>query len=517
MPRATSHTGCCSWPAPGRGGQACRVAIVAVFLGATACSPPPPIASDSGTLRIGARGKGETPSVVTDALFAEPLFALDLQGRPTERLATSWQWEDDGRTLRLKLRPSVQFHDGTPVTAHVVAAILEQEMARPDARGFEAVSRIDVPDEGTLVIRLRTPDAFLIGVLGGTLIVDAHKPDVGTGPFRLVTRRPTTEADRNERYYRGRPDIAHVKIVPYDTPRAAWAALMRGDVDMAHEVNRESVEFTAGASRVTLYSSIRPFYIPLVFNVRHPILGRVEVRRALAEAINRDEIVARALRGHAQIADDPVWPSHWAYNSAARHYGFNPAAARVRLDAAGFPVRPAAPRSGTMASRFQIKCVFWSEDTQFERIALLLQRQLADVGVDLVLERAPQKELLARAAAGQFDTYLFQMTSGRSFEWIYHFWHSTAPGVPVEYQNSGYTGVDAVLDRLREARTDADIRSAIGDLRQRFYEDAPAAFLAWTQVTRAVDARFDVGDQSNPDVFANLWRWRRSGNQSAAR
>jgi hypothetical protein len=54
-------------------------------------------------------------------------------------------------------------------------------------------------------------------------------------------------------------------------------------------------------------------------------------------------------------------------------------------------------------------------------------------------------------------------------------------------------------------------------LRRRFYEDAPAAFLAWTQITRAVDARFDVGDRSDPDLFANLWRWRTVTREQAAR
>jgi hypothetical protein len=45
----------------------------------------------------------------------------------------------------------------------------------------------------------------------------------------------------------------------------------------------------------------------------------------------------------------------------------------------------------------------------------------------------------------------------------------------------------------------------------------PAAFLAWPETTRAVDARFDIGDQSDPDVFANLWRWRLAPDQQAAR
>jgi peptide/nickel transport system substrate-binding protein len=138
-------------------------------------------------------------------------------------------------------------------------------MTKANPLGFEAVENLETPDDLTVLIRLKQADAFLIEALGGILIVDDQKPDVGTGPFRIVARTPTIEAVSNDTYYRGRPGIARVKIVPYDTPRAAWAALMRGDVDMAHEVNREALEFTTGASRVTLYSSIKPFYIPLVF------------------------------------------------------------------------------------------------------------------------------------------------------------------------------------------------------------------------------------------------------------
>jgi hypothetical protein len=64
---------------------------------------------------------------------------------------------------------------------------------------------------------------------------------------------------------------------------------------------------------------------------------------------------------------------------------------------------------------------------------------------------------------------------------------------------------------------DADVRVAVANLRQRFYEDVPAAFLAWPETTRAVDTRFDIGDHSDPEVFANLWRWRLAPDQQAAR
>ncbi len=492
----------------------CRTfAALAAIAGALSCAPRPSSELGPEVFRIGARGIVEAPRVLRESLFAEPLLSFDPQGRLIQRLAIGWNWEQDGRSLRIKLRPGVKFHDGTPLSGRVVAAVLRQQLS---TSGFEAVSRIESPDDRSIVFHLTRPNAFLLGILAGTLIVDKNKPNIGTGPFRILATEPALEAVKFPDYYRGVPGIDRVKVATFESQRAAWAAMMRGEVDMVQEVNRDSVEFLEGASRISLYPSLRPFYIPLVFNLRHPILKNVEVRRALAEAIDRDELVLHAMGGKGQVADDPVWPVHWAYSAAARRHSYNPGAARLRLDGAGLPVRESTG-SAAMASRFRLNCVFWNEDPQFERIALLLQRQLADVGIDLVLTGANQKELQERAHAGDFETYLFQMTSGRSFDWTYRFWHSPPPGKPPDIQDSGYSGADAPLDQLQLALSDADVRAAVGDLRQRFYEDAPAVFLAWTQITRAVDARFNVGDRTDPDLFANLWRWRTGSTEQAAR
>jgi peptide/nickel transport system substrate-binding protein len=222
------------------------------------------------------------------------------------------------------------------------------------------------------------------------------------------------------------------------------------------------------------------------------------------------------MHGQGKVADDPLWPSHWAYNPGASRHTYNPESARRRLEAAGLPVKPgAAP--GAPASRFRIGCVVWSGDPQFERIALLLQRQLAEIGVELSLELADQNTLVARVGKGNFDTYLFQQASGRSFHWLYRFWHSPAAGTRVEFQDSGYRGVDEILERLRTARGDAEIRAGVSDLRRRFYEDVPAVFLAWAENTRAVDVRYDVGERSDPDIWANVWRWRPADRTQAGR
>ena len=99
----------------------------------------------------------------------------------------------------------------------------------------------------------------MIGVLAGTLIIDENKPDIGTGPFRIVSRTPILEAKKYTEYYRGAAGLESLQLITFPTQRAAWVALMRGDVEMVQELNPESVEFLQGASGVAVYSSLRPF------------------------------------------------------------------------------------------------------------------------------------------------------------------------------------------------------------------------------------------------------------------
>ena len=64
-------------------------------------------------------------------------------------------------------------------------------------------------------------------------------------------------------------------------------------------------------------------------------------------------------------------------------------------------------------------------------------------------------------------------------------------------QNTGYNGADGVLDRLRQSRDEDDTRIAVGDLRQRFYDDVRRC--SWRGPMRAVDSRFDIGEKTDPD------------------
>ena len=74
---------------------------------------------------------------------------------------------------------------------------------------------------------------------------------------------------------------------------------------------------------------------------------------------------------------------------------------------------------------------------------------------------------------------------------------------------------DEALDRLRESHSDDETRAAIKTLDQRFREDAPAAFIAWTEVTRALNADVVLDDPDVHDPFTAIWRWAKSPGASS--
>ena len=182
--------------------------------------------------------------------------------------------------------------------------------------------------------------------------------------------------------------------------------------------------------------------------------------------------------------------------------------ARRRLDAAGFKAKPAT--EGSPPVRFSFTCLVFADDTRFDKIALLIQKQLADVGIDMKLQPLKQEVLGPRLGAGEFDAFLFEM-AGRSLNWVYDFWRSHEGA----RMNSGYRSADASLDRIKVALSEAEVRAAVRDLDHVLHDDPPAAFIAWQATSRAVSSKFDVAAEENRDIIANLWQWRLAGKQAA--
>jgi peptide/nickel transport system substrate-binding protein len=289
--------------------------------------------------------------------------------------------------------------------------------------------------------------------------------------------------------------------------------MMRGEVNFLHEVSRDAIEFVDASGDIRAYPLLRPYYTGLIFNLRHPVLRRREVRLAINESIDREELVQNGMRGHGLVAEGPFWPYHWAYPHGRFPVSYNPEAARLRLDGAGLPL--SRVQSDQMPSRFAFSCLTLIGDDRFERIALLVQRQLFAIGIDMRIVPVTSEELRERLDAGNFDAFIMEAISGRTLNWAYRLWHSPVGGGGRPFP-TGYAAADHSLDRLQIARTDEEIREALADVMHAMRNDPPAAFLAWPREVRAADISLDFAYEKERDVFGAVWRLKRPGPQITA-
>jgi peptide/nickel transport system substrate-binding protein len=242
-------------------------------------------------------------------LVYDTLLWRDAQGVPQPWLARSVQRSDGGRRLTIELAEGVRWHDGEPLTAADVAFTFEfarehtHPRFSPQLRDLES---IQATDRDTVVIDLRRPSlGFLDQPLADLPILPKHlweglEPDrlappglaVGSGPYRLVAqnRREGYQFRANTRYFLGRPTVDTIGVPIMRDARSTLAALDEGNVDMVpvslppqmrEGLEGLGLEISTGASYLGTV---------LMFNLRQPPFDRVEVRRAVASALDLPRI-----------------------------------------------------------------------------------------------------------------------------------------------------------------------------------------------------------------------------------
>jgi len=355
------------------------------------------------------------------------------------------------------------------------------------------------------VFDLSQPSALLPDDL--ELPLGFGSPQVGTGPYR-ITKSDESELvlERFDRYYLGVPQIPRVVIRSFDTVRTAWTSLLRGQVDMVTNVPPDAVEFISNDD-VRIVSFERRYQYLVAFNSRKPPLNSPIVRRALNMAIDREALVRKVFQGHAQPSTGPLWPKNWAYNKAIASYRFDPGLAVSLLQSAGLN---ADTKSARPDVRLRFTCLVAENFNVDERVALEVQKQLYDVGVDMRFEVVPIKQFDSRVREGQFEAILIAMISGPSVGRSYFFWRSArhANGLNVfGYENPQ---AERLFDVLRTSTNNVAIQSAFGRLQQTLLDDPPALFLAWDERSRAIRREFEVQqDIGGPvDPIYTIWRWK---------
>jgi peptide/nickel transport system substrate-binding protein len=497
-------------------------AFCALFLSSiaiSACADParqPPVASSSPvTLTIGLPVQtGEDPlhgaTQAARLISREGLTLPNRDGRAQPRLAESWVESTDGLEWRFRLRSNAFFHDGTPLDSAAVKASLQRSLKSSDLDqypGLSDIADIQTPAKYELIIRLRTRSTFLLDDLGVSILRESPgSPALGAGPYQTITSSANELVMQSfPKYYRGAPKIDRIVWKAYPTVRTAWAAMMRGEIDFLYEVPRDAVEFIEPETSVQVFPFLRNYEHAVIFNSNRRPLDRAVVRRALNYAVNRATLVDRALRGRGRASSGPTWPLHWAYDLTVPEFSYDPARAVALLDAAGLPPLSRSSNSNNAPSRMHFTCLIPDSFALWERMALIVQKDLARVGVDMRIESMPFSEFNKRIVAKDFDAVMLEFIVGNSPSRPYGFWHS---GSKQNFWGVQNQGIDLALDGIRRATNETKYREEFRNFQLQSLDDSPAIFLALGETARAVSKRFQVIAPANTDILPTIGDWR---------
>jgi len=358
---------------------------------------------------------------------------------------------------------------------------------------FADVARI-VPLQNRVRIELHRPTRFLLEALE-TSIQEPGKKGVSTGPYIPNGAPPATELRANRAYYLGRPTVDRVTITPFSTIRNAWAELLRGNVDMLHEVNIDALDSLQASSDIAVFSFVRHYQYMMMFSTTTPQLQSAEVRRELSAAIDRAALVKTALNGHGIVSFGPIPPHHLALSSDTPRLGFDRNVA-IRL----------------AARNLRFTCLV-PADSAYERVALVVKQQLAAVNVDMRVQEVTQTEAVDALSKNRFEALLGDLVSGPTVFRSYRHWYSKALTSPTPI---GSARIDAGLEMIQHAATDDDYVKGVTAFQSAVADAPPAIFLAWAERARAVSRRFHVeGTEQNGDILNTLRLWRPAAREIA--
>jgi peptide/nickel transport system substrate-binding protein len=347
-------------------------------------------------------------------------------------LAERWEASADGRTWTFFLRRGVQFHGGFgEVTAEDVAFSL-RKAAQPstsafsgDFRAFEAV---EVVDPYTVRIRLRENVPSLLGLVtnyaGGYIVSkraveqkgDAFvRAPVGSGPFAFasVTPNQSLELAAHEGYFRGAPQIKRIsyRFIPSDASRDL--AFQNRELDINYgRAQTAWIERTQRLPNV-IVDVFEPAELAILnINTRQPPFDDIRVRRAIAHAIDRSELVRWRGEAVAREGQSLVPRGYLGFTADVPLPGFDQA--RALLAEAGHPngftVRVIHTQLPEMLSAMQVV------QQQLRRVGITLDLQVVEHATFHQQIRQDLSPLVYYAAA-RFpvaDIYLTQFYHGRS-------------------------------------------------------------------------------------------------------
>jgi peptide/nickel transport system substrate-binding protein len=454
----------------------------------------------------------DTASADINGLVYNGLVSYDDELNIVGELAESWEISPDGLEITFRLRDGVRWHDGAPFSAEDVRftyeTMVDPETPTAYAEDFRQVELLEVLDPLTVRVRYGQPFApaliswsmgivprHLLGGVDLTTTELARRP-VGTGPYRFVEWRTAEQIvlEANDDYWGGRPFIDRYiyRIIP--DPSTMFLELKAGNVDW---MNLEPIQYARQTDSDFFRENFRRHrylnfqYTYLGFNLKRPIFRDRRVRRAVACAVDKDELVAIVLHGLGQAVASHYRPGTWVHNPAVQGCGHDPEESRRLLAEAGWRDDDGDGILEREGKDFEFTVLTNQGNQRRARTAEIIQGRLREVGIAMSIRTVEWAAFLENFVRPRdFDAIILGWRTTPDPD-AYDVWHSSKTGRDeLNHVSFASEEVDALLEAGRRTFDREERRRAYFRIQEILAAEQPYVFLYAPESLPIIHSRF---------------------------
>ncbi len=347
------------------------IAAVLTMLSITACTNQENTPKGAGEVKTGLtmgyttepegldphRTAAASTFTVTNNIY-DTLVGVTSDWQIVPRLATDWKLSDNGMEITFNLRDDVKFHNGRQMTANVVFSFNRLKDAEsPRARDYENIKAEAVGDYSVkfttekLDVELLKNFAYpWAAVVPQEAVENLKTQPVGTGAFTLKEWIPQQHLTlkRNDDYYGDKAKLETIELVILPDVTSMMASFQTGNLDII-PLNGDQVTIVEGNQDYKVISEPMNAVQIMSLNTNNKILSDERVRRAMAMAIKKDDVIAAAMFGYGDAIGSHLPPTSPDYYDANSIIEYNPEKAKELLKEAGyengFDIKMALPKN----------------------------------------------------------------------------------------------------------------------------------------------------------------------------
>ncbi len=462
-------------------------------------------------------------------LMYDSLIRYDSNMNILPWLAESWQVSDDGMTWTLHLKEGVKWHDGKEFTADDVdftfSTIMNYKTDTVYKTNTQYVSYYKAVDKYTFKVVLDQPYGHFIRMMNFPILpkhqfesvaledtYESFQP-IGTGPYQFVTHTPlkSIELKANNSWWQDKgPYIEQiiVKILPDN--QTALYALEAKEVDLVL-TNVVDWEKYSSKERLKTKEFTTNYYEFLGVNLNHRVLGNKEVRKAIAQGIDREKIIDEVLLGHAHITDVPMIPNSPLYDNSSQIYNYNRKKAKELLEQAGWKdlngdgILEKETNGVNMPLAFELTTN--NDNIIRTQTAEMIVSQLKDIGMNVTLKEVSWDELQNNINNKKFDIALIGLNLSQNVDLSFAL-HSKEIERGTNFSSYSNAIIDDLLYKAFMEVDSTKRKEIYSELQKLIVEDLPyiSLYIRTSAVVYNDKIKGDISP-TNMNIYHNIYKW----------